>query len=127
MNTYGSPKEALFDAGRIKAIGRGRISSDNHAWLESEISAGRIAISNVQVVKSVDKPVAVKSVNTPNVKEISEFTILWHKDDYHALSADNKRFGMAEVCNNCRVSLVQCHCGDPTILGDIHVKILSNH
>lgn len=126
MKTYASPKEALFDAGRIKTVGRGRISSDNHAWLEKEISAGRIAVSNVTVVKAADKPVAVKSVNHPTEKVIDEFTILYDKRDYHALAADGTVYGMAEVCNTCRVSLVQNLCEHPTILGGIPVKIIPN-
>lgn len=126
MKTYASPKEALLDAGRIKAITRGRISTDNHAWLEAEIAANRIAISNVTVVKSVDKPVAVKTNNNSSVKEILEYTIYWHKDAYHAKSTDGRVWSMAEVCNNCRVSLVQCLCGHPTILGNIEVKIIPN-
>lgn len=126
MKTYATPKEALLDAGRIKAITRGRISRENHAWLEEEISSGRIAISNVEVVKTETKT-AVKSINAPTEKVVPEITILYHKDAYHAKGVnDGKRYGMAEVCNNCRVSLVQCQCGRPTILGDIPVRITPN-
>lgn len=127
MKTYANPKAALLDAGRIKEITRGRISKDNHAWLEAEISANRIAISNTVVVKEVNKSVAVKSVNGPAEKVVSEFTILYHKDAYHAIGLeDGKRYGMAEVCNTCRVSLVQNMCEHPTILGGIAVKIVPN-
>lgn len=124
MKTYATPKEALLEAGRINAITRGRISGDNHKWLEAEIAASRIAISNTTVIKT-DTKVAVKSVGSA-VKDIAEFTILYHKDAYHAEGPDGKRYGMAEVCNNCRVSLVQNQCLNPTILGDIPVKIIAN-
>ena len=127
MKTYASPKEALLDHGRIKAVTRGRISSENHAWLEEQIAANVFSITGVKVVKNADKPVAVKSVNGPTEKVIAEFTILYHKDAYHAEGVkDGKTYGMAEVCNNCRVSLVQNVCENPTILRDIPVRIVPN-
>lgn len=130
MKTYASPKEALLAAGRIKAITRGRISTENHNWLNAEIDAGRISITGVTVVKSETKGeprVSVKSVNGPSEKHIADITILYPKHLYHAVGIeDNKTYGMPEVCNTCRVSLVQCGCGNPTILGGIRVRIVPN-
>lgn len=128
MKEYATPKEALLDAGRIKAISRGRISRENHEWLNAEIAAKRIAIRNTVVVKSDNsEKVSVKSVNTQTEKNIAEFTILYPKHMYHAKGIDdNKTYGMPEVCNNCRVSLVQCGCGNPVILGGIRVRIIPN-
>lgn len=129
MKTFNTPKEALLDAGRIKAITRGRISADNHKWLEAEIAAKRIAINNTVVVVRNDenKSIAVKSVNGPTEKHIPDVTILYPKHLYHARGIeDNKTYGMPEVCNNCRVSLVQCGCGNPVILGGIRVRIIAN-
>jgi hypothetical protein len=126
VKTYATPKEALLDHGKIEKIGRGRISRDNHAWLESEITAGRIAISDVTIVKSDNKAVAVKAKG-PAEKHIADITILYPKDAYHAIGVDdNKAYGMAEVCNTCRVSLVQNQCLNPTILGNIPVRIIPN-
>jgi hypothetical protein len=121
-------KEALLAAGRIQAITRGRISLDNHAWLKAQHDAG-VRFSDWpkgEVVVNVDKPAEVRVVRDPKLngeKVIAEFTIIYPRDDYKAV-AGNKVYGMAEVCNNCRVSLVQCHCDSPTILGDIPVKIV---
>jgi hypothetical protein len=131
VKTFNTPKEALLDAGRIKAIGRGRISRENHVWLEAEIAAKRIAISNTVVVKSENKSgtekVSVKSVNGPTEKHIPDVTILYPKHLYHAEGIEDKKtYGMPEVCNNCRVSLVQCGCGNPVILGGIRVRIIPN-
>ena len=128
MKTYATPKEALLDAGRITAITRGRISRDNHEWLDAEQKAGRIRISNAitsKPVKDITEPVKTK-YSSATEKVIEEFHILYPKDLYHAKGADNAIYGMAEVCNTCRVSLVQCQCGHPTILGNIPVRIIPN-
>jgi hypothetical protein len=48
------------------------------------------------------------------------------EDDYRAIARiDGKRveYGMREVCNNCRVSLVNHGCDNPTIHGNIVLKI----
>jgi len=130
VKTYSSNKEALLAAGRIKAITRGRISRENHEWLEKEISAKRISITGATVVKSEtakgEKRVSVKAVNGSTEKHIADFTILYPKNDYHAIGNDGKTYGMAEVCNNCRVSLVQNQCEDPMILGNVRVQIVRN-
>lgn len=130
MKEYHTPKEALLDAGRIQAITRGRISADNHAWLNAEIEAKRIRITGATVIKSETakgtKRVSVKAVNAASEKHIADVTILYDKRDYHAEGNDGKTYGMAEVCNNCRVSLVQNQCEDPVILGGIHVRIVPN-
>lgn len=124
MKTYATPKAALFDHGKIKAIGKGRISRENHAWLESEISAGNIQITGATIVKSETSTV-VKTVG-PTEKHIPDITILYDKRDYHALGPNGEKYGMAEVCNTCRVSLVQNQCEHPTILGGIPVRIIPN-
>jgi hypothetical protein len=123
-------KEALLAAGRIKEIGRGRISLDNHAWLKAEYDKG-VRFSDWpkgEVVETAtpDGAAEVRVVRDPaqsNEKVISEFTILYEKDLYVAIGPNKEEYGMAEVCNNCRVSLVQNHCEDPIILGHIPVTI----
>lgn len=130
MKQFSTPKEALLDAGRIKAITRGRISADNHEWLEKEIAAKRIAITGAVVAKRTNKSgvekTVVKSSNVATEKHIPDVTILYPKDQYHAVGNDGKTYGMPEVCNNCMVSLVQNQCDDPVILGGIHVRIVPN-
>lgn len=131
MDTYASPKEALKAAGRIKEIGRGRISRENHAWLDAEQAAGRIRISNAVIPKAT-APVADKAApkqtkyGSNTEKVVNDFTILYHWDAYHAKGGDGKTYSMREVCNTCRVSLVQNVCEHPTILGNIPVKIIPN-
>lgn len=123
-------KEALLAAGRIEKIGRGRISLDNHAWLKSQYDAG-VRFSDWpkgEVVESKDadeKPVirVKRDPKLANEKVVQEYTILYDRDAFKAVGNDGKEYGMAEVCNNCRVSLVQNQCADPTILGDIKVTI----
>jgi hypothetical protein len=123
-------KEALLAAGRIDKIGRGRISNDNHAWLKQQYDSG-VRFSDWpkgEVVESKDadqKPV-IRVKRDPKLsteKVVQDFTILYDRDAYVAVSTDGKEYGMAEVCNNCRVSLVQNQCERPTILGDIRVTI----
>lgn len=126
-----SAKQALLDAGRIKAITRGRISLDNHAWLKSQYDAGMRFTDwpkgEVVVAAETDdrKVVRVKRDPVANgEKVIAEYTILYPRDAYKAVGDDGKTYGMAEVCNTCRVSLVQNLCEYPTILGGIAVKIV---
>lgn len=130
MKTYASPKEALLAAGKIAAIGRGRISRDNHAYLDAEIAAGRIAIADnapkqARVKSDKAAPKAEKAAPA-NGKYIADIVILYPKDEFHAKGGDGNVYGMAEVCNTCRVSLVQNMCEFPTILGNIPVKIIPN-
>ena len=122
-------KQALLKAGRIKAITRGRISLDNHAWLKAQHDNG-VRFSDwpkgkVEVDTSAPNVVRVK--RDPMVEQRIYDTIVYTFDEkyYRATNSDTgAHVGMREVCNNCRVSLVQCHCGKPTVLGDIPVKIV---
>ena len=43
--------------------------------------------------------------------------------EYKAVGSDGKTYGMREVCNNCRVSLVNHMCDTPVIYGDVTVHI----
>lgn len=126
-----SAKEALLEAGRIDKIGRGRISLDNHAWLKAQYDNGvrfrdwpKGEVIETKATESTPAQVRVKR-DPAQVAEkvISEFTILYPENAWQAKGVDGKIWGMREVCNNCRVSLVQCHCDNPTILGGIKVTI----
>lgn len=132
-------KEALLKAGKIQAITRGRISKDNHAWLAEQVAKGvkfsDYGENKVSLVKSSPKQrPATKTVSLVKAKSSVDDTgdsgiysdlVRYHRDEYKAVALDGKVYGMAECCNNCRVSLVQCACGNPTILGGIAVKIVA--
>lgn len=127
-------KDALLKAGRIKAITRGRMSLDNHAWLKGQYDKG-IRFSDwpkgevIALKATHDAPaeVHVKRKPVESGKVVDDVTIFWHKDAYDAISKEpvygQTVHTMASVCNNCKVSLVQCHCGRPTIYGDVSVTI----
>ena len=133
--TY-SPKEAL-DADPnwptpVK-LGRGRMPQGGDAHCRALAAAGyRIkgydvtAATKTATSSSITpaEPV-VRKVTAANVKEVKEYTILWPEDSFKAVGVkDKKEWGMREVCNTCRVSLVQNQCENPTILGNIPVKIV---
>lgn len=132
--TY-TPKEAL-DADPNWTIpvklGRGRMPAGGDAHCRTLAAAGyRIRGYDVTPAKVVStstvapsEPV-VRKVAAAGIKEIREFTILWPEDSFKAVGVkDKKEWGMREVCNLCRVSLVQNQCENPTILGNIPVKIV---
>lgn len=122
-----TPKEALAKDGRVPvSMGRGRLSREAIARCKELVAEGWVikgyALDNSP--KSVAEPVAVKKVPASNEKVVQEFTILYDESAYKAVTADGKEYGMREVCNTCRVSLVQNMCPAPTILGDISVSIV---
>lgn len=138
-----TPKEALVkdnmtrpESERIPVKeGRGRMSREavdrikflvSQGWdikgyeaVRSIVTAGAPAVTK----QTSAAPVEVKRVAAANVKEVKEFTIFFPEDQYKAVSKSGKEYGMREVCNKCRVSLVQNSCMFPTILGDIAVEI----
>lgn len=126
--TY-SPKDILAIDGRVAVKqGRGRMSKaavDRITELVNEgyRVKGYAANSSTANKATPDEPVEVKRVSVNN-NEIAEFVILWDLDEYKAIDENGKEWGMREICNNCMVSLVQCHCHNSTILGDIRVSIV---
>lgn len=136
-----SPKDALrkWNADNpTKAIafseGRGRLSREAVSKCSELVGNGwsitGYAVSTAVSPKSSAStaPVAqeVTRVKTTNEKVIQEFVILYDERMYSALDKSGKVWSMRNACNNCRVSLVQCHCGKPTIFGDIPVTIKAN-
>lgn len=132
-----TPKDALIKDGTIPVkAGRGRLSReaiDRCKWLVANkgwsIKGYEVAAAAKSPVSTSTAPVAVaepvvNKVAVSNVKEVAEFTILWPEASYKAVGKDKKVWGMREVCNTCRVSLVQNQCANPTILGDIPVTIV---
>lgn len=119
-------KQALLEAGRIEAITRGRISLANHAWLKEQYDNG-VRFSDWpkgEVQTNSDNEVRVIKKAEP-IDNYAEVIYTYPEHMYRAIGTDNKEWGMREVCNNCRVSLVQNHCENPVILGDIKVRILA--
>ncbi len=134
-----TPKEALLKDGTIPVKeGRGRLSREAIERCKELVSQGwaikGYEVAAVKPSSSTAAPVApvVNKVKAANgVKEVLDFTILWPEANYKAVNAltgkvlgDGKFGGMREVCNTCRVSLVQNQCEHPTILGGIPVKIV---
>lgn len=125
-----TPKQALIKDGTIPVKeGRGRLSReavDRCKWLVAEkgwdIAGYSVSNTPATTTKAAEK--VVKKVNVVNEKVIQDFVILFDEKVYRAIDSEKKEWGMREVCNNCRVSLVQCHCGDSTILGGVKVTIV---
>lgn len=123
--TY-TPKEALDADPNWKTpvkLGRGRMPTGGKEHVEALVAQGyRIKGYHIDTVSSSKstapgEPVAPKVVKaTAANKEVLDFTILWDEREYKAVDVDGKEHTMRWVCNNCRVSLVQCHCGSPVIL-----------
>lgn len=125
-NIVYKPKDALIEDGRVAGIksGRGRLPAAAIARIHELVAEGYKIIGYEQDKpkdKSAPKVVRVK----PSAeKVVQEYIILYPESMYKAIDPDGKERGMAEVCNHCMVSLVQCHCDNPTILGDIPIKIV---
>lgn len=120
-------REYLVEKGLAKAGARGRFSREGKAALIEAVANGVVfddwpkeEITVVHKGKSVDVKAAVEKPIDSEYLFPSEF--LYPETDYRAM-AGKTEYGMREVCNNCRVSLVMCSCGSPTILGSIVVTI----
>lgn len=130
-----SPKQALIKDGTVPVKeGRGRLSREADERCRQLVSEGwdirGYAVNTTKSVDLPDKPVAqskptVNKVIVTNEKVVQEFTILYDERAYVAVDATGQPWSMRNACNNCRVSLVQCHCGNPSIFGDIGVKIVA--
>jgi len=114
-------KEALLKAGRIQAITRGRISKENHEWLNDQIKNHGLVISDskatttVKVVNGVTDKVVI--VATPNPEYRSMDEMRYPLDMYIARDTDGNTYSMREACQPCGYSLVDHRCEDPIVLG----------
>jgi hypothetical protein len=129
-NTTYTPKEALAADGRIPVkLGRGRMPAGGDAICRELAEAGyrikgyQVSTSTPSTSTEVKSTKVVKKV-APGPATIAEYVIFWEEEEYKAVGVDKKVWSMRECCNTCMVSLVQCHCSNPTILGDIPVKIV---
>ena len=118
-----TPKEALLKDGTITVKGgRGRMSREAVARIQYLVGQGW-SIKGYETVKpkvgavspSTAAPVEVKRVPVSGAQDVREFTILWDESAYKAIDADKNEHSMRWVCDQCRVSLVQCGCGRPSI------------
>ena len=72
----------------------------------------------------------VNRVAAVEAKQVLNFVIKYDEGMYKAVRVSDgvtltgKGNGMREVCNTCRVSLVQNHCENPTILEGVAVRIV---
>lgn len=127
-----TPKQALIKDGTVPVKeGRGRLSreaTDRCKWLVAnkgwDIQGYAIQAATKSNSITPSAPVVEKTV-VNNEKVIADFHLTFPENDWTAVDKSGKVWGMRECCNNCRVSLVQCHCDSPTILGDIAVSIKS--
>lgn len=128
-----TPKEALHDDPDWTipvTLGRGRMPKGGDAHCRALVEKGykikgySVSSTPAKSTSKASKPAVVKRGKPTNEKVIADYVIFWDDQAYKAVSDNKQVYGMAEVCNNCRVSLVQCHCGGPTILGDIAVRIV---
>lgn len=132
-------KQALFEAGRIKEIGRGRISNDNHIWLLAEVEKGvkftdypkkgakvevKPATSTSPEAATYVKPAAAQG----NGKVVADLHYRYTDEaSYYAKPVGAtvygiQKFGMREVCA-CGSSLVACFCDRPVIFGNVEVEV----
>jgi len=126
-------KQWLLDNGHIEAISRGRISLVNHERLKtaaeggmqfSDWPKGTIATETRTDAKGETKTVTTvkrdpKSYGAQEIQEIAPYRYNHHTHAAFELELiKNKRVerSLREVCYNCQVSLVQCGCGQPTIV-----------
>lgn len=132
-----TPKQALEKDGTIPVKqGKGRLSREAVDRCKV-LAAQGWSIKGYEVVSSKEKtssstpaaPVVVKKAAPANAKVISDFVIFWPEETYKAVDKDKKVLpgkwgGMREVCNTCKVSLVQCHCDYPTVHNNKPVSIV---
>jgi hypothetical protein len=130
-----TPKEALQADGFPVKMGKGRLSREAIERCK-ELAAEGKQIKGYEVVtpkatSTSTAPAApvVNKVKDSNVKEVLEFTIYWPEESFKAVDLngkviDGKYAGMREVDRGCGVSLVQCLCPNPVIVGDQRVKIV---
>ena len=127
-------REYAASLGLAIAGARGKFSKDAVAAIDKARAEGMVFSDDNAPVRTA-RPATVTDTTTESVTRIpsaSESAYLFPSDfrfpegEYRAVAhIDGKRkvFGMREVCNNCRVSLVMCACANPTIYGNVVVKL----
>lgn len=126
-----TPKEALIKDGTIPVKeGRGRLSREAIERCKYLVGQGwnikGYEVAAAAPVSTSTAPVGkvVNKVAVTNEKVIADIVYTYPEDQYKAVDSDKRVWGMREVCNNCRVSLVGHGCDNPVILGDVRVTIV---
>lgn len=128
-----SRREALAEVGLAKAGARGKFSNAAKQWLVDQESKG-IKFSDSDATTPVARKSApVKSSGAPSKETETGMTDYVFPSDYRFPESEYravvrnggkvKEYGMREVCNNCRVSLVNHGCNSPVIHGGIIITI----
>lgn len=126
------PKEYLVKHGHLDKIGRGRLSSKHIEIIENAVANGaNIEGYSATAAPVENEPKVVRKVeNNNDIVELQPYR--YSEDEFVAFEyVDGKKItrSLREACRNCRVSLVQCWCGNPTIVarngcGDVSVTIV---
>jgi hypothetical protein len=130
------PKEYLVSIGFLPPGSenkRGRISKEGIALCEKGASEG-VLIEGYATsgTGSVAEPAPVSRVKVTTEKSVQELGPMFYAPETHRVFEwrDGKPVerSLTEACRNCRVSLVQCHCGSPLIVahdgtGSVNVTI----
>lgn len=133
-------KEWLVSQGHLSEAGKGRLSLENLARVEKAHAAGtrfdnwpltntpakraKAIRDGSAATQSKPKPVRTEAAReiakggeATDIQEIAPYT---HTEATHSVyelvDGVRKARSLREVCNNCRVSLVQCECGHPEIV-----------
>lgn len=119
MKTYSSPKEALFAAGRIEKIGKGRISRENNAWLDEQVASGAFAVSTMTVKAStgpVPAPPTIERVKAADSGMLDVPDEVRRREDWEAFSEGKPvPLGILQVTQCCGSSLTYCRCATPQV------------
>lgn len=120
-------REYLADKGLAIAGARGKFSNAGKVALVEAEKAG-VKFSDgapvPRVMREVDSEPAPAQKSSRFVDYLYPSDFAWPEIEFEAVEkVTGKSQSMREVCNNCRVSLVMCTCGDPTIYGSIAVTI----
>jgi hypothetical protein len=112
--------------------GRGKFSTAAKEALDKARASGtKFSDDEVPTKTVTEKPTGDSVQGKTDRKSEPTFTpylspseFRFPEAEYKAKGADGKTYGMRECCNLCRVSLVGHMCDNPTILGNIAVKIV---
>lgn len=117
------PKEYLYKHGHIKEIGRGRLSREHIAIIESAVKDGEV-IEGYSASTAPTGPVKEKTVVEKTVVR-SDPNVVYDvpnpsRDEsrveaYTFSNGESVSVGMRTVCNNCRCSLNYCPCPTPKV------------
>lgn len=134
-------KEWLKAQGHIAEVTRGRIRTEHHLLLQEAHASGvefsdwnpnRTAVMVTETTSATGETVETVHVHRidgyQSNGEIAELApYRYNHDTHHAVEDESgKTRSLREVCANCRVSLVQCTCGNPHVIarnGQGHVAV----